>query len=69
MESDPIRACRDTVAPLYRYVVRRAGGSRELADDITQETYLRFISQCQDGGCPEPPAIGELQSASPPAQT
>lgn len=52
---DPIAVYRDTVAPLYRFIARRVGGSRELAEDITQETYLRFIAQFQKGKCPEPP--------------
>ena len=32
---------RETVEPLYRFVSCRVGASRELAEDITQETYLR----------------------------
>ena len=35
---------RATVGPLYRFVARRAGGARELAEDVTQETYLRAVA-------------------------
>jgi RNA polymerase sigma-70 factor (ECF subfamily) len=31
----------ETVRSLYAYVSRRAGGQRELAEDIVQETYIR----------------------------
>ena len=35
---------RETIEPLYRFVARRAGGVRELAEDVTQETYLRAVT-------------------------
>ncbi len=40
---DVIGVYRETVHELYRFVWRRSGGSRELAEDITQETYLRAV--------------------------
>lgn len=40
-EFDLMSIYRETVYPLYRYVSRRTGGQRELAEDILQETYIR----------------------------
>src|SRR4051812_18204969 len=34
-----------TIADLYRYVSRRCGGRRELAEDVTQEAWLRAIRE------------------------
>ncbi len=42
---DVIGIYRETVQELYRFVSRRSGGSRELAEDITQETYLRAVRE------------------------
>src|SRR6185295_9648062 len=53
--ADAIAVYRETVGPLYAFVARRAGGSRELAEDVTQETYMRFLAQCRDGRSPNPP--------------
>jgi RNA polymerase sigma-70 factor (ECF subfamily) len=46
---------RDTVEPLYGFVSRRTGGRRDLAEDVTQETYLRALSHWQNGGLPAEP--------------
>lgn len=40
-EFDLMSIYRETVHPLYRYVSRRTGGQRELAEDIVQETFIR----------------------------
>ncbi|MFT3684108.1 MAG: sigma-70 family RNA polymerase sigma factor [Phycisphaerales bacterium] len=56
-QPDPIAVYRETVAPLYAFVFRRTGGSenkRQLAEDITQETYLRFIAECGRGAHKQP---------------
>ena len=47
--ADMIETYRDTIHPLYRFVSRRAGRSRQLAEDITQETYLRAVVQWRKG--------------------
>ncbi len=52
---DVIGAYRDTVHELYRFVSRRSNGSRELAEDITQETYLRAVREWQSGRWPDVP--------------
>lgn len=52
---DFMRVYHQTVKPLYGYVSRRSGGCRELAEDVTQETYLRAVSQWRDGRIPENP--------------
>ena len=46
---------RETVNELYEFVSRRAGGSRELAEDVTQETYLRATTTWPRRGLPDCP--------------
>jgi RNA polymerase sigma-70 factor (ECF subfamily) len=46
---------RETVHELYQFVSRRSGGSRELAEDVTQETYLRAVREWQSGRRPDVP--------------
>jgi len=52
---DVIEIYRETVQELYRFVSRRSGGSRELAEDITQETYLRAVREWGSGRRPDVP--------------
>ncbi len=52
---DVIGIYRETVQELYRFVFRRSGGSRELAEDITQETYLRAVREWHNGKRPDVP--------------
>jgi len=40
-EDELLAIYHETVHPLYRYVSRRTGGRRELAEDIVQESYIR----------------------------
>ncbi|MCH7873346.1 MAG: sigma-70 family RNA polymerase sigma factor [Planctomycetes bacterium] len=58
-----IETYRDTIHPLYRFVSRRAGRSRQLAEDITQETYLRAVAQWKNGRRPEN-ALAWLQTVA-----
>ena len=44
------------VAPLYRRVSRRVGGDRELAEDVTQETWLRAVDAWKRKGAPRDPS-------------
>lgn len=44
---EPIAIYRETVAAVYAFVCRRCAGDRQLAEDVTQETYLRFVSECK----------------------
>jgi RNA polymerase sigma-70 factor (ECF subfamily) len=46
------RAC---VRDLYRHVSRRVGGERELAEDVTQEAWLRALSAWRRKGAPRNP--------------
>lgn len=46
---------RETIDPLYRYVSRRCGGDRALAEDVTQETWLRALRDWRGKGLPEQP--------------
>jgi RNA polymerase sigma-70 factor (ECF subfamily) len=53
--TDMVAMYRDTIHPLYEFVSRRAGPSRQLAEDITQETYLRAVVQWRNGRTPDKP--------------
>lgn len=44
-----------TIDVLYGYVSRRCGGERALAEDITQETWLRAVREWVRKGIPERP--------------
>lgn len=46
---------RETVDPLYAYVSRCTGGDRALAEDVTQEAWLRAVREWQRRGPPERP--------------
>jgi RNA polymerase sigma-70 factor, ECF subfamily len=46
---------RDTIDPLYGYVSRRCGGVRELAEDVTQEAWLRAVRDWRRSGVPDNP--------------
>lgn len=53
---DELRAVyRSTLDVLYGYVSRRCGGNRELAEDITQETWLRAVRVWHRKGLPREP--------------
>ena len=44
-----------TITPLYEYVSRRCGGDRGLAEDVTQESWLRAIVNWKKKGVPDEP--------------
>jgi RNA polymerase sigma-70 factor, ECF subfamily len=46
---------RDTIDTLYRHVSRQCGGDRALAEDITQETWLRAVREWRHKGPPDRP--------------
>ncbi len=50
-----IRIYRETLEPLYGYLSRRVGGDRNLAEDITQETWLRALKHWRANGLPDQP--------------
>jgi RNA polymerase sigma factor (sigma-70 family) len=52
-----------TITDLYRYVSRRCGGQRELAEDVTQEAWLRAIKDWNQKGIPPNP-IGWLTTVA-----
>jgi RNA polymerase sigma-70 factor (ECF subfamily) len=54
-EDDIRRIYRATVDDLFGFVARRCDGDRELAEDITQETWLRAVKAWRDDGLPERP--------------
>jgi RNA polymerase sigma-70 factor (ECF subfamily) len=45
----------ETIEPLYGYSSRRCGGQRELAEDVTQETWLRAVREWRRKGIPASP--------------
>jgi RNA polymerase sigma-70 factor (ECF subfamily) len=56
MTEEQIRGIyRETIDPFYAWVSRRCGGDRALAEDVTQETWLRAIRQWQWKGAPDRP--------------
>ena len=61
--ADLVEPYRDTIHPLYQFVSRRAGRSRQLAEDITQESYLRAVAQWRNGRQPEN-ALAWLQTVA-----
>ena len=54
-EDDIRRVYRETVDELFAFVSRRCDGDRELAEDITQETWLRAVKAWRADGLPERP--------------
>ena len=46
---------RDTIVPLYGYVSRHCSGDRTLAEDVTQETWLRAVRDWRRKGVPDQP--------------
>jgi RNA polymerase sigma-70 factor, ECF subfamily len=53
----------DTILELYGYVSRRCGGRRDLAEDITQETWLRALRYWREHGVPKN-ALGWLTTVA-----
>jgi len=49
------RTYHESVRPLYRYVASRCGGDRGLAEDVTQETWLRAVEAWGRKGLPDHP--------------
>ena len=54
-EAEFLRLYHETVRPLYAYVARRACGDRELAEDVTQESWLRAVAAWTEQGLPREP--------------
>ena len=57
------RICDATIDVLYAYVSRRCGGQRELAEDVTQEVWLRAVGDWRCNGAPDNP-IGWLTTVA-----
>jgi RNA polymerase sigma-70 factor (ECF subfamily) len=49
------RVYGDTIDALYGYVSRRCNGERDLAEDVTQETWLRAVREWRRTGPPDNP--------------
>ena len=54
-EAEFLRLYQETVRPLYAFVARRACGDRELAEDVTQESWLRAVTTWTEEGLPREP--------------
>lgn len=54
-EDDIRRIYRDTIDDLYAFVSRRCDGDRDLAEDVTQETWLRAVKAWRVDGVPDVP--------------
>ena len=46
---------RETISPLYAYVSRCCYGDRTLAEDVTQEAWLRAVREWRRNGPPDRP--------------
>jgi len=62
-ETELERIYDDTIVELYGYVSRRCGGRRELAEDITQESWFRALRHWREHGVPKNP-IGWLTTVA-----
>jgi RNA polymerase sigma-70 factor (ECF subfamily) len=54
-EDDLLDTYRGLVAPLYAFVSARTGGDRELAEDVSQEAWLRAVDHWSQRGLPREP--------------
>lgn len=54
-EDELIATYRATVRPLYGWVSRRVGGNAALAEDLTQEVWMRALEAWPRGGPPDEP--------------
>ena len=54
-EDDIRRIYHATLDDLYGFVSRRCDGDRALAEDVTQEAWLRAVRVWRDGGLPDEP--------------
>jgi len=50
-----IQTYRDNIKQLYRYASIRCGGDRGLAEDVTQEAWLRAVVNWRRKGLPDEP--------------
>ena len=50
-----VRPYDECVHALYEYASRRCGGDRGLAEDVTQEVWLRAVSTWKKDGLPDNP--------------
>jgi RNA polymerase sigma-70 factor (ECF subfamily) len=62
-EAELERIYDDTIGELYGYTSRRCGGQRELAEDVTQETWVRALRHWRQHGVPGNP-IGWLTTVA-----
>jgi RNA polymerase sigma-70 factor (ECF subfamily) len=54
-EKTLLKTYQDAVRPLYEYVSRRCGSDRGLAEDVTQEAWLRAVVAWKKSGLPDNP--------------
>jgi RNA polymerase sigma-70 factor, ECF subfamily len=54
-EEELRRIYRETIDALYGFASRRCGGQRELAEDVTQEVWLRAVREWRQKGAPNNP--------------
>jgi RNA polymerase sigma-70 factor (ECF subfamily) len=54
-EAQIVAIYRETVDALYGYASRKCGGERQLAEDVTQEAWLRAVREWRRSGLPDRP--------------
>ena len=55
VDQELLNTYHDTARELYAFVSRRAGGRRELSEDLVQEVYLRALAAWKRDGMPREP--------------
>ena len=60
-EAELERIYDETIAELYGYASRRCGGNRELAEDVTQETWVRALRHWRQHGAPDNPLVSHFR--------
>jgi len=54
-EDTLVSVYRETLRPLFAFVARRTAGDRTLAEDVTQEAWLRAVADWSRKGVPREP--------------
>lgn len=54
-ESTLLQSYQSYLHPLYQYASKRCGGDRALAEDVTQEVWLRAVGSWEEDGLPDNP--------------
>jgi len=62
-EQDILDVYRDTLRPLYAFVLKRVGGDVGLAEDLVQDTWMRALDTWPARGVPDEPVAWLIRVA------